>query len=225
MPEFNDNGLTTLNTPTAGTGSLNATFNDDVAAAVNFNFSNLNGANDIEVNRGDAAPADVYTLGNFGTNNLVGADSQALTIEGAGGASTATINFGSGAYNISVPTHAGGAYSFVDTAPNGAGLANSNSVATWAQIVGALTGDTLTFQPDQVQNVSSFGAVANLATGIADALQTAAHTASEFNFGGNTYFFDHADASNAITAKDAMVEVAGVFNALTVDSNHVIHFA
>jgi len=155
----------------------------------------------------------------------VGADSQALTIEGAGGASTATINFGSGAYNISVPTHTGGAYSFVDTAPNGAGLANSNSVAAWAQIVGVVAGDTLTFQPDQVQNISSFGAVANLATGIADALQTAAHTASEFNFGGNTYFFDHADASNAITAKDAMVEVAGVFNALTVDSNHVIHFA
>jgi hypothetical protein len=66
---------------------------------------------------------------------------------------------------------------------------------------------------------------ANLATGITDALATAAHTILAFNFGGASYFFDHGDSSNAITVNDAMVEVAGVFNASTLDASHVIHFA
>ena len=71
---FNDNGLTTLDTLTAGMGALVGTagvpsqINDTVAAAVNFDFSGLNGTNSIFVNRGATVNADVYTLGNFGTD-------------------------------------------------------------------------------------------------------------------------------------------------------------
>jgi hypothetical protein len=77
-----DNGLTTLDTPNEGTGALVGNpvapsfFLDEVDAAVNFDFSGLNGPNNIQVTRGDTNNADVYTLGNFGTNNgfFVGAN-------------------------------------------------------------------------------------------------------------------------------------------------------
>src|SRR5262249_17823231 len=98
-----DNGLTTLDTPTAGTGALlfNTTtatpsaIRDNVAAAVNFDFSGLNGPNNIEAIRGAGVNKDVFTLGNFGTDNLTPTASQALTITNGNIGNVATINFGS----------------------------------------------------------------------------------------------------------------------------------
>ena len=55
--------------------------NSNVAAAVNFDFSGLNGANDIAVNRLVTNNADVYTLGNFGTNLGTPATEQQLEIQ------------------------------------------------------------------------------------------------------------------------------------------------
>ena len=84
-----DNGLTTLDTPNAGTGALvgvpgapgdPSIINSAVAAAVNFDFSGLNGPNDIAVNRLATNNADVYTLGNFGTNVGVPTTEQQLEI-------------------------------------------------------------------------------------------------------------------------------------------------
>ena len=84
-----DNGLTTLDTPNAGTGALvgvpgvpgdPSIINSAVAAAVNFDFSGLNGPNDIAVNRLATNNADVYTLGNFGTNVGVSTTEQQLEI-------------------------------------------------------------------------------------------------------------------------------------------------
>ena len=136
MANFVDNGLVTLDTPTAGTGALvgqfstgtinsvdantlgeASTFYDSVAAAVNFDFSGLNGPNWIAVDRGATFNADVYTLGNFGTDNgyfsNVGGNPTAIPVAlsqdfsifntNPNANNTATINFGSGAYNIFDP--------------------------------------------------------------------------------------------------------------------------
>ena len=73
---LNFGGLVTLDTPNAGTGALLGNpinlsgIIDHAAAAVNFDFSGLNGPNDLAVVRfSEHAYADVYTLGNFGTDN------------------------------------------------------------------------------------------------------------------------------------------------------------
>ena len=73
-----DNGLVTLDTPTAGTGALvgtqsfvlASTITDNVNAAVKFDFSGLNGPNLIDVDRVAGTNNDVFTLGNFGTNAI-----------------------------------------------------------------------------------------------------------------------------------------------------------
>ena len=133
-----DNGLITLDTPTAGTGALVGTpglssfINSSVAAAVNFDFSGLNGPNNIAVNRLNTNNADVYTLGNFGTNLGTPATEQQLTIENTNPANTATIKFGSGAYIIADELHPAGTHSYVQTAANGAGLANLSTASQWA---------------------------------------------------------------------------------------------
>ena len=92
------------------------------------------------MNRGSTLNHDVYTLGNFGSNNGVGGDLQELTIFNTNPANNATINFGSGAYLIDVPAHTGGNYTFNDTAPNGAGLTGLTFASTsgqWAILEGA----------------------------------------------------------------------------------------
>ena len=73
--ELLDRGLVTLDTPNANTGALVGTLTglpssitDNVNAAVKFDFSGLNGPNNVDVARGDNVATDVYTLGNFGTN-------------------------------------------------------------------------------------------------------------------------------------------------------------
>jgi len=249
---INDNGLVTLDTPTASTGALigisfggvASTVNDTVATAVSFDFSGLNAANDLYVDRGVTNNNDVYTLGNgpahpgAGLGSLYnaafpvtyGTGYQELGIEQdntvVGTTNTATIKFGSGAYfiydnsPIAEPTHA-----YVNTAPNGANMTNLNTTAIWAFLNDITAKDTLQFTGDNVQTVDNSGAATSLANGLATALATAAHTAVAFNISGNTYLFDHVDNSTNITAKDAMVEVAGVFNANTVDAAHVVHFA
>ena len=85
---------------------------------------------------------------------------------------TVTINFGSGAYKIfdnsgnPEPHHA-----YVNTAPNGAGLANANTVATWAALSDTRAADTLLFKGDTAQNIDHLGNTGLLA-GIATALTT-----------------------------------------------------
>jgi hypothetical protein len=215
---FNDNGLTTLDTPTAGTGALVGTagvpsqINDTVAAAVNFDFSGLNGANAIFVNRGATVNADVYTLGNFGTDIDTAGKFQMLTISDAAATNVDTINFGSGAYIIVDAIHAAGTgHSYVDTAPNGAGLVNlSAGPEQWARVVDAATGDTLTFKGDNIQTFTALIVPASIQAGIAGGLTTPAHTAFVFTLNGSTFIFDHADASFALTPADAMVEIVGM---------------
>jgi hypothetical protein len=75
--ELFDDGLIALDTPNHGTGALVAnqydhnvsTFHDSVQAVVNFDFSGLDGPNNVFIQRGGGNYADVYTLGNFGSDN------------------------------------------------------------------------------------------------------------------------------------------------------------
>ena len=251
--QFMDNGLVTLDTPTSGTGALvgefttagdplgtPSTFFDSVAAAVNFDFSGLNGPNNIEVNRGATFNADVYTLGNFGTDNgyFTGVSgnttAQAFTITNTNPLNVATINFGSGAYNIFDPG-AHGNFAYVNTAPNGAGLVSGLSatpnLAQWGAIFNSLAGDTLQFAKDPVQSILDGPAATTVLLGIQAGLANPAHSATFFSdAAGNTFVFDHAD-SNAlsVTPADALVEFVGVPYSVatgsTLDVNHVIHLA
>jgi hypothetical protein len=232
-----DNGLTTLDTPNAGTGALvgvpggESMINSKVAAAVNFDFSGLNGPNDIAVNRNDtdgngSNNADVYTLGNFGTNNGAPTTEQQLTITNGNAANVATINFGSGAYMITDPG-AHGVYNYVNTAANGAGLASGlPTLQQWGIINGDLNGDTLLFKGDSVQNIVNIAAaVGSVAAGIMDGLARAQHTVTAFNFGGNTYFFDHAGTSTInVSPTDALVEVTGIHTTNSLAAGGLITF-
>jgi hypothetical protein len=228
-----DNGLITLDTPAAGTGALvglpglSSEINDSVSAAIKFDFSGLNGPNDIDVNRLMTDNADVYTLGNFGTYVGVPTAEQQLTIENDNPANTATINFGSGAYLITDALHPAGTHSYVQTAANGAGLAHLSTASQWAIIInlhGAPNSDTLTFATDNVKAFVNSGAAPSIAMGIANGLTTAAHTASEFEVGGNTFIFDHADNSATLTAADAMVQLVGVHPIAAVSAANAITF-
>jgi hypothetical protein len=225
---FNDNGLTTLDTPTAGTGALVGTagvpsqINDTVAAAVNFDFSGLNGANAIVVNRGATVNADVYTLGNFGTDINTAGKFQMLTISDAAATNVDTINFGSGAYEITDAPHAI-THNYVNTAANGGGLANLNTASQWALIINTAPGDTVLFKGDGVQTLINSGAAPSIAIGIADGLATVAHTVFEFETGGNTYYFDHADNSATINTADTLIAVTGIHPINLASLNPVTH--
>src|SRR5271165_4131967 len=250
---INDDGLVTLDTPTASTGALigvsftgvASTINDHVATAVNFDFSGLNAANDIYVDRGVTNNNDVYTLGNgpahpgaglgslfnaaFPNTYGTGYQEFGIQYDNPTPSNAVTINFGSGAYFIYDNSAVEPGHNYVNTAPNGANLANLNSTAIWAALANTNTGDTLLFKGDSVQTIDNAGAVGSLAAGLNIALAQAAHTVTAFNFGAgtDTVFFDHVDNSTNITAKDAMVEVTGVaYNANTLTSvDHVVHFA
>jgi len=171
--------------------------------------------------------ADVYTLGNFGTNVGVSTAEQQLQIQNGNPANTDTINFGSGAYVITDAPHPNGTHSYVQTAANGTGLANVGTASQWAIIVklhGAPNSDTLTFATDNVKTFVNSGAAPSIAMGIANALTTAAHTASEFEFNGNTFIFDHADNSASLTAADAMVQLVGMHPIAAVSAANAITF-
>jgi hypothetical protein len=222
-----------LDTLNAGTGALvgapgdPSIINSKVAAAVNFDFSGLNGANDIAVNRLVTNNADVYTLGNFGTNVGVTSTEQQLEIQNDNPANTGTIKFGSGAYLITDAPHPSGTHSYIQTSANGAGLANVGTASQWAIIVnlhGGPNSDTLTFTGDSVQTFVNSGPVASIASGIAGALTTSAHTVSEFEFNGNTFIFDHADGSALLTAADAMVQLVGIHPIAAVSAAHAVTF-
>src|SRR5271165_270841 len=153
---INDNGLVTLDTPTASTGALigvsftgvASTINDHVATAVNFDFSGLNAANDIYVDRGITNNNDVYTLGNgpahpgAGLGNLVnpalpvtygtGYQEFGIQYDNPTPSNTVTVNFGSGAYFIYDNSAVEPGHAYVNTAPNGANLTNLNTTAVWA---------------------------------------------------------------------------------------------
>jgi hypothetical protein len=214
-----DNGLTTLDTPNAGTGALvgvsgdPSIINSAVAAAVNFDFSGLNGPNNIAVNRLSTNNPDIYTLGNFGTNVAVSTAEQQLEIQNGNPANTDTINFGSGAYAITDAVHvAPASHSYVNTAANGAGLiaANIPTQQPWAEIANAIAGDTLQFKGDSVQNTFNIG-LQTFATGIAMALANPQHTATVFTFAGSTFIFDHAGTSSMnVSPTDALVQLVGV---------------
>jgi hypothetical protein len=213
-----------------GTGVFNATFNDNVANAVTFNFSNSNAADDILVNRGASGNQnDVYLIGNGGTPLT----NQFLTITNNGNlVNTDTINFGSGTNVITDVAHNGGVnsiHNYVNTVANGAflNLATADTVQSWTSIANtALFGhDTLLFQQDPVNTVINTGPAASVSAGLLNGLLTfAPHEAGSFHFGGNTYVFDHADASTAFTAHDSLVEIAGnaVATLGTVNTSHVI---
>jgi hypothetical protein len=239
-----DNGLLTLDTPTAGTGALvgdvfggvASTITDSGPGAVNFDFSGLNGPNNIDVTRVSGVNNDVFTLGNFGTN-LIGANpfttAQHLVIENGNINNTDTINFGSGAYDITDALHSTvNPHSYVNTAPDGAGLAAGFPAAEqWAEIANANSAvlparaDTLTFKGDTVQNSFNAGLVGSIAAGIADGLANPAHSATAFHLGGNTFVFDHAGTSAInVSPTDSLVEFVGiVFNNTTTAPGGIIH--
>src|SRR5262249_18506544 len=152
-----------------------------------------------------------YTLGNFGTDINTAGKFQMLTISDAAATNVDTINFGSGAYQITDAPHVITAHhNYVNTVANGAGLANLNTASQWALIVNTAPGDTVLFKGDSLQTLINSGAAPNTAIGIANGLATAAHTALEFENGGNTFYFDHADNSTTITAADPLIEVTGI---------------
>jgi hypothetical protein len=243
---------------TAETEGAGSTFYDNVAAPVTFDFSGLNGPNEIAVDRGGAFEADTYTLGNFGTDNgyflpvnagvvpvaFTTATSQTFQIFNSNALNVATINFGSGAYNIVDPNTAGvgppvagtvgshGVFAYVQTAQNGAGLnsglSHTPNEAQWAAISYSLAGDTLTFAKDPVSSLHDDATTPTTVTaGIQAGLLNPVHSATFFSdAAGNTFVFDHGD-SNAIsvTSADALVELVGVAYtaaASTLSVHHVI---
>ena len=228
-----DNGLTTLDTPTAGTGALvgmpgaTSEINSSVAAAVKFDFSGLNGPNDIAVDRLRHQQRRCLHAGQFRhKDNQAPTAEQQLTITNTNPANVATINFGSGAYTITDPG-AHGVYNYVNTAANGAGLASGlPTLQQWGIINGDLDGDTLLFKGDSVQNIVNIAAaVGSVAAGIMDGLAGAQHTVTAFNFGGNTYFFDHAGTSTInVSPTDALVEVTGIHTTNSLAAGGLITF-
>ena len=228
-----DNGLTTLDTPTAGTGALVgnaagtlASSITDNGGAAKFDFSGLNGPNNIDVDRVSGAVTDIYTLGNFGTN-AVGATpfstAQHLVIENTNTNNGGTINFGSGAYDITDSPHAAtnSPHTYVNTAPNGAGLIAGFTPGTlepWAEITNAhaaaVGGDNLMFK-NAITNTFNLGAQASVGAGITAAIAAnggQANTAGVFWVGTNGYVFDHSVTSTGpnISPTDSLVEFVGI---------------
>jgi hypothetical protein len=232
------NGLITLDTPNAGTGALLGNpinpsgIIDDVDAAVNFDFSGLNGPNNIAVVRPSANNNDVYTLGNFGSDNGFFGNGkgqfQQLQIDNGAADNTDIINFGSGAYIITDAPHPGASHNYVQTAANGSGLANlDDDAAQWAiinNVHGGSNSDTLLFKTDNPQMFSNFGQVETIEDGISFALGLPAHTLVAFTFNGNTFIFDHANDSFALTPADAMVELTGIHPIAAISAAHVLTF-
>jgi hypothetical protein len=247
---FTDNGLATLDTPTPGTGALvgsvnpappvvgfpgsdgtfvpagPSTINDNFAGNVKIDLSGLNGPNNVIVDRGATVNNDTYTLGNFGTDNLSVTARQSLTIKDTQLGNVDTINFGSGAYLIADAPHTA-KHSYVNTAPDGAALAAGLTAQQWAGISVTNPGDTLTFNGVTVQQIFNDGPKASLMAGIMDALSHPQNSATAFQFGGNTYIFDHAGTSMVnISPTDSLVALIGVaFNANGVSPGGVINFA
>src|SRR5262249_41952125 len=208
---FTDNGLAPLDTPSAGTGALVASVNpappvppaqfpggdgtsvpagpstitDHFAGNVKIDLSGLNGPNNVIVDRGATVNNDTYTLGNFGTDNRGLATSQSLTILDTQPGNVDTINFGSGAYNIADAPHTAN-HSYVNTAPDGAGLAGLPA-QQFAGISVTKPGDTLTFNGNTVQQIFNDGPMASLAAGLVDALSHPQNSATAFQVGGNTF--------------------------------------
>jgi hypothetical protein len=97
---------------------------------------------------------------------------------------------------------------------------------------GGTNSDTLTFKTDNVQTFINLGSLDNvpasdvsaIAGGIGKALNTPAHTVVAFTFNGNTFIFDHADSSFALTPADAMVELTGIHPIDAVNAAHEITF-
>ena len=165
---------------------------------------------------------------------MLTASSNKLEIDNEANDNTDTINFGSGAYIINDAARFWAAsHNYVETAANGTGLANLNIAAAQWSIInnthGGGNSDTLTFKTDNVQTLVNLGEVsvgfgqAGVASG--SVRRIAAHTAVEFTFNGNTFIFDHADGSFALTAADAMVELTGIHPIAAVSAAHEITFA
>jgi hypothetical protein len=242
-----DNGLRTLDT-TAGTGALVgtgpalgggfSTISDTGAGATTIDLSGLAGPNHVQIDRGSGVNNDVFTLGNFGTNNTQGggtnATQQQLSIFNTNVNNTDTIRFGSGAYDIFDAAHGAtiNPHHYVNTAPDGAGLISGfPTTSQWAEIHNAraapVVGDTMQFLGDTVQNTFNIGAVGSVAAGIAAGLGNAQHSATVFNLGGNTYIFDHAGTSAiSVAAADSLVEFVGiVFNAAATQPGGILLLA
>jgi hypothetical protein len=245
---FTDNGLATLDTTMPGTGALvgsindappvigfpgsdgtfvpagPSTINDSFAGNVKIDLSGLNGPNNLIVDRGATVNNDSYTLGNFGTDNKGPTTSQSLMIKDTQLGNVDTINFGSGAYNIVDAPHTAN-HSYVNTAPDGAGLAGLPA-QQFAGISNTKPADTLTFKGDTVQAINNAGPQASLAAGLTAALFQPQHTATAFQFGGNTFIFDHAGTANVLSPTDSLVSLIGVaFNANTISPGGIINFA
>jgi len=249
---FTDNGLATLDTTTPGTGALVASINDapgvppaqfpggdgsmvpagpstikdTFAGPVKIDLSGLNGPNNVIVDRGATVNNDTYTLGNFGTDNKGPTTSQSLMIKDTQLGNVDTINFGSGAYLITDAPHTA-KHSYVNTAPDGAGLAAGLTAQQWAGISNTNLGDTLTFNGVTVQQIFNDGVKASIMAGITDALAHPQNTAAAFQVGANTFIFDHAGTSTInISPTDSLVALIGVaFNANTVTPGGVINLA
>jgi hypothetical protein len=246
---FTDNGLATLDTPNpGGKGALVAsafpappvmgfpgsdgssvpmgpsTINDTFAGPVKIDLSGLNGQNNVIVDRGATVNNDTYTLGNFGTDNKDVTKSQSLEIRDTQLGNVDTINFGSGAYVIKDAPHTA-KHSYVNTAPDGAGLATGLTAQQWAGISNTNLGDTLTFNGVTVQNIFNDGVKASIMAGITDALAHPQNTAAAFQVGANTFIFDHAGTSTVnISPTDSLVALIGVaFNANTVSPGGIIN--
>src|SRR5262249_9796760 len=161
-----------------------------------FDFSGLNGPNNIQVFRGiTSTNADTYSLSNFGTNIAGGTLTtfQHLDVSLAVLAQN-TINFGSGAYVINDNGHTRNAY--VNTAANGAGLPNVNAFEEqWALITGVGDNNTLNFAGDTGVQTITKQPGSNFQTFFTNATATPIHTVSWMFAGGNTFIFDHADSS------------------------------
>ena len=234
---LNDNGLITLDTANSGTGALvvgigiaASTINDNVDAAVNFDFSGLNGPNEIQVNRGTTNNLDVFTLSNFGTDlgNDNGA-SQTFTVTDDLPNYIDTINFGSGAYLINDTDHPDVSHSYVQTAANGIAIGNFQFQQQWAAfgtVHGGQNSDTLTFKTDNVETFVNLGVQTSFAVGLANALSsTQAHTAVAFKTSNDgTWIFDHADNSSVLTAADSMIQLVGTYSIAGVSATHEITF-
>ena len=134
-----------------------------------------------------------------------------------------TINFGSGAYDITDALHAAtnSPHTYVNTAPNGAGLIAGFTPGTlepWAEITNAhalaVGGDNLMFK-NAITNTVNLGMEASVGAGIAAAIAAnngQANTAGVFWVGANGFVFDHSVTSTGpnISPTDSLVEFVGI---------------
>ncbi|MFI4941330.1 MAG: hypothetical protein ACHP7O_13445, partial [Burkholderiales bacterium] len=196
------------------------------------------GADSAHINLGltgaNAGEADSITVGNGNDYIVDGSTAGVVAVTVGTGSNLIDLSAGSAAtYAATVTLGAHTATTGIDQI--NVGTVQASTVAPNTVIHGAVTGDIITFadaasavEVTAVQQ-TAISALANLAAAVANAdalASTVAHSATSFQYGGNTYIIESVAAGNGtLAAGDSLVELVGV-HTVTVNasltSGHVV---